>query len=123
MPSENSTARNESVGRNRRGGNRVSKVEPCAYELARFADQEIVEIIGGHALSLNVSPGGMLLLMPQAPGERQVFEVHTRPEVQEESTVKLVEARWAREVSFNAGDKFYLVGVKSLFDPSRTIQQ
>jgi hypothetical protein len=98
-------------------------IQTCVYELAHIAGQEIVEIIGGHALSLIASPGGMLLLMPQPPEERQVFEVHTKPGAQEESAVKLVEARWAREVAFGAGDKFYLVGVKALFEPRHASQQ
>jgi hypothetical protein len=67
-------------------------------------------------LALNISAGGMLLLMPQPLGERKVFEVHVHSPAKSEKTTKLVEVCWTREYSFGAGTKVHLVGVKSLFE-------
>ena len=109
----------ESANPNRREGKRVLKVQPCFYQLAQVAGYEIVEISDGHALSLNTSPGGFLLLMPHPPERRQVFEVHTALSTEEERAVKLVEACWTRELTFGAAGKVYLVGVRSLFELAR----
>ncbi len=106
----------ESAHLDRRGSTRVLKIQPCFYQLARVAGYEIVEFSGGHALSLNTSSGGFLLIMPQPPERRQVFEVHTPLPTEEERVVKLVEACWTRELSFGTTGKVYLVGVKSLFE-------
>ena len=110
----------ESANPDRRGGTRVLKIQPCFYQLAQVAGYEIVEFSDGHALSLNTSPGGFLLLMPKPPERRQVFEVHTPLSTEEERTVKLVEACWTRELAFGDAGKVYLVGVRSLFEPARS---
>jgi len=110
----------ESANPDRRGSKRVLKIQPCFYQLSQVAGYEIVKFSDGHALSLNTSPGGFLLLMPQLPERSQVFEVHTPLSTEEERTVKLVEACWARELTFDAAGKVYLVGVRSLFEPART---
>ena len=110
----------ESTNPDRRGGTRVLKIQPCFYQLAQVAGYEIVEFFDGHALSLNTSPGGFLLLMPEPPERSQVFEVHTPLSTEEERTVKLVEACWTRELAFGDAGKVYLVGVRSLFEPARS---
>lgn len=110
----------ESANPDRRGGTRVLKIQPCFYQLAQVAGYEIVEFSDGHALSLNTSPGGFMLLMPEPPERRQVFEVHTPLSTEEERTVKLVEACWTRELAFGDAGKVYLVGVRSLFEPARS---
>ena len=110
----------ESANPDRRGGTRVLKIQPCFYQLAQVAGYEIVEFSDGHALSLNTSPGGFLLLMPEPPERSQVFEVHTPLSTEEERTVKLVEACWTRELAFGDAGKVYLVGVRSLFEPARS---
>lgn len=109
----------ESDNPDRRGSRRVQKIQPCVFQLAQVAGYEIVEFSDGHALSLNTSLGGFLLLMPQSPENRQVFEVHTPLSTEEERTVKLVEACWTRELTFGTVGKVYLVGVRSLFEPAR----
>ena len=106
----------ESANPNRRGGKRVLGIQPCVYQLAQVAGYEIIKFSDGHALSLNTSPGGFLLLMPQPPERSQVFEVHMPLSTEEERTVKLVEACWTRELTFGAAGKVYLVGVRSLFE-------
>jgi hypothetical protein len=110
----------ESANPDRRGGIRLLKIQSCFYQLAQVAGYEIIEFSDGHALSLNTSPGGFLLLMPVPPERRQVFEVHTPLSTEEERTVKLVEACWTRELTFGDASKVYLVGVRSLFEPARS---
>ena len=110
----------ESANPDRRGGTRVLKIQSCFYQLAQVAGYEIIEFSDGHALSLNTSPGGFLLLMPKPPERRQVFEVHTPLSTEEERTVKLVEACWTRELAFGDAGKVYLVGVRSLFETARS---
>jgi hypothetical protein len=110
----------ESANPDRRGGKRVLKIQPCFYQLSQIAGYEIVKFSDGHALSLNTSPGGLLLLMPQPPERSQVFEVHTLLSTEEERTLELVEACWTRELTFGATGKVYLVGVRSLVEPART---
>ena len=123
-PSKTPSTVDESANPDRRGGRRAPVIETCFYQLTHFPDHEIVEFSDGHALSLNTSPEGFLLLMPQSPERGQVFEVHTRVSTEERNreakrTVKLVEACWMRELTFGAADKVYLVGVRSLFEPTR----
>jgi hypothetical protein len=89
------------------------------FQLAQVAGYEIVEFSDGHALFLNASLGGFLLLMPQSPECKQVFEVHTPVSMEEGRTVKLVEVCWMRERTFGTVGKVYLVGVRSLFEPAR----
>ncbi|HSA61390.1 MAG TPA: hypothetical protein VLE03_04060 [Nitrospiraceae bacterium] len=113
----------EAPKQDRRVDKRVLNIRPCFYELAHIADHEIVDITDGHALSLDASPGGFLLLMPQPPERRQVFEVHATSSTEEEETIKLVEACWTRELTFGVGGKVYLVGVRSLFEPARSTWQ
>ena len=105
----------EPANPDRRGGTRVSKVESCVYQLAQVAGDEIVKFSDGHALALNTSPGGFLLLMPQPPERGQVFEVHAPLSTEKEKAVKLVETCWTRELIFGEAGKVYLVGVTSLF--------
>ena len=118
IPSKNPSKIEELANPERRGGTRVLKIQPCFYQLAQVAGYEIVEFSDGHALSLNTSPGGFLLLMPKPPERKQVFEVHTPLSTEEERTVKLVEACWTRELTFGPAGKVYLVGVRSLFEPA-----
>ena len=95
-------------------------IRGCFYQLAHFPGNEVVEFSDGHALSLNASSGGFLLLMPQPIQGKQVFEVHTPSSTVEGETVKLVETCWTRELTFGTSGKVYLVGVRSLFDPARS---
>lgn len=120
-PSEIPPKVDEPANLDRRGGERIPMLRSCLYQFARFPGSETVDFSDGYALSLNASPGGILLLMAQAPGMRQVFEVHAPSPTKEESTVKLVEACWTRELLFGDADKVYLVGVRSLFEPPASI--
>jgi hypothetical protein len=110
--------REQSADPDRRERKRRHEIQPCYYQLSRIAGRDIIEFSDGHALSLNASKGGLLLLMPRLPERRQVFEVQT-PSSGEERAVKLVETCWTRELTFGDRGKVYLVGVRSLFEPTR----
>jgi hypothetical protein len=107
----------EPASQERRISERLQTFHPCSYELARISCHDTVELSEGLTLSLNISMGGMLLLMPELPGERKVFEVHILSPPKPEKTTKLVEVCWSREFSFGVGTKVHLVGVKCVFEP------
>jgi|GEM_PF-731400 len=114
-----SPKKQESANQDRRGGRRISKVQLCLYQLTQVTGEEIVKFSDGQALTLNTSQGGLLLLMPQPPAQKQVFEVHSSIAIGEKRSVKLVETCWMRELAFGTVGKVYLVGVRSLFEPAR----
>jgi hypothetical protein len=120
-PSKAPPKADEPASLNRRGDERIPMIGPCLYQLARFLGNETVDFSDGYALSLNTSSGGRLLLMAQRPEKKQVFELHVPSPMKGESTVKLVEACWTRELLFGTADKVYLVGVRSLFEPPALI--
>jgi PilZ domain len=107
----------EPSSQERRSSERLPTFLPCLYELTHVSGHDTVEVSEGLTLSLNISGGGMLLLMPQVLEERKLFEVHMLSPPKPEKATKLVEVCWAREFSFGVGTKVHLVGVKSVFEP------
>ena len=71
----------------------------------------------GKALSLNISSGGMLVLMEQVPDVNQVLKVYVPTPLTVIETPTLAEVRWARRVPFWQGTDTgpYLVGLKFMF--------
>lgn len=94
---------------------RVAMLRPILYEMTRPADQAAQSGREGKALSLNISSGGMLLLMEQAPPVEQVLKVFVPTPVTVAETPTLAEVRWARRVPFGKGVGPYLVGLKFMF--------
>lgn len=105
------------ISQERRDSQRLPTVLSCPYELTRVSGTDTVELSEGVTLALNISAGGLLLLMPQSPGERKVFEVQIPSSTKSEKTTRLVEVCWTREFPFGVGTKVHLVGVRSLFEP------
>ena len=90
-------------------------MQSCHYELTESHDPNTVLLHQGEAFSVNISTGGMLLLMPHAPHFEQVFEVHApMPEGKPKKKLTLVEVRWTRQIPVEAGESMSLVGVKFL---------
>ena len=100
----------------RRDSERVARVALCPYELTTFSSSASVDLSEGHAITLNISVGGMLLLLPQAVTERHVFEITAGKIADEKRRTKLVEVRWTRPLSV-IGRTLHLTGVKVLFEP------
>ena len=96
---------------------RVALLRPIPYELTKPVDGPTMLACEGKALSLNISSGGMLVLMEQAPDVNQVLKVNVPTPVTVAETPTLAEVRWARRVPFGkgTGDGPYLVGLKFMF--------
>ena len=104
----------------RRSSERLPFIESCSYELTSFPSGDEVELSHGHAVSVNISSGGMLFLMPQVPSKRQVFQVLAPSVTRQEATTKLVEVCWTRQVRIGVEASLHLVGVRFLFEPPST---
>ena len=101
---------------------RVTFTEYCPYEISESLGDDVIAIHQGEALSVNVSSGGMLLLMDQSPPVQQVFEIQV-PVSTTGKTPVLVEVCWTRQISIEDSESRYLVGVKFLFDPAAYYQE
>ena len=97
-------------------------VEYFPYELSESLGDAAIAIHQGEALSVNISRGGMLLLMDQSPPVQQVFEIQV-PASTRGKTARLVEVCWTRQLPIESLDSRYLVGVKFLFDPNASSQE
>lgn len=70
------------------------------------------------ALSLNISNGGMLVLMDHAPDIKQVLKVHVPTPITKAETPTLAEVRWTRKFPFGGSannQTAYFVGLKFMF--------
>jgi hypothetical protein len=95
---------------------RVPITRPCAYEMSRFLDEKSVVFSQGDALAVNISTRGTLLLMPQVPDLKQVFDIRVPIAVKRVGLSTVVEARWTRQVPIDAAHgSMHFVGVKFLF--------
>lgn len=97
-------------------------MEYCPYELSESLGDAAIAIHQGEALSVNISRGGMLLLMDQSPPVQRVFELQV-PASTRGTTAGLVEVCWTRQIPIEDFDRRYLVGVKFLFDPNAYSQE
>ena len=66
----------------------------------------------GTALSMNVSAGGMLVIMNGAPTTQHVLKVRVPTPLGGIETPTLAEVRWSRKLPFPAPHSLYLVGLK-----------
>ena len=101
------------VEQERRRHERVPFMTSCPYEFSESMEQDSVAIHQGKALSMNISAGGVLLFMDQAPPVQKVFELRVRG-TQLVKSPTLVEVCWTRAIPIEDNDKRYLVGVKFL---------
>ena len=89
----------------------------CPYELTKPDGSDKVKLSRGQGYSINMSGGGMLLLLPQKVGKRQVFEVQVPSKAKKKERTKLVEVCWTQSISVSARVNMYLVGTRFLFEP------
>ena len=94
----------------------------CPYELTKPAGRDAVKLSEGYGYSINMSVRGMLLLLPEEVGNRQVFEIQTPSEARKEQTTKLVEVCWTHPIPVSARVNMYLVGTRFLFEPPAPAQ-
>jgi len=98
-----------------RRAERAAFMEYCPYEISESLGGDAIAIHQGEALSVNVSKGGMLLLMDQHPPVQQVFEIQLPASIKGKTPGR-VEVCWTRQISLEDCDSRFLVGVKFLFD-------
>jgi len=100
---------------------RIALIREISYEMTDLiGEKDLVnqaQRIGkqGKALSLNISSGGMLLLMESAPEMDRVFRVHVPTPITKARTPTLAEVRWVRKIPFPVHNDLYFVGLKFLF--------
>ena len=96
---------------------RVALMRPMPYEMTMPVNGLTDSERGGKALSLNISNGGMLVLMDCAPAVEQVVKVYVPTPITETGTPTLAEVRWTRRIPFGSEDRdgSYFVGLKFMF--------
>jgi PilZ domain len=96
---------------------RVALLRPILYERTTSLDSPTSLAHGGKALSLNMSSGGMLVLMEQMPDLNQVLKVYMPTPLTVAETPTLAEVRWIRPVPLGqeTGNGPYFVGLKFMF--------
>jgi c-di-GMP-binding flagellar brake protein YcgR len=98
----------------RRESDRITVMRPCPYEMTELINNDIAVLHRGSAVCLNMSEGGMCLLMPDAPKSAQVFSVLAPALRTKEPAARPVEVRWIRPSSPDEAERMYFVGVKFL---------
>ena len=93
---------------------RTLLLRACPYRLTQPRDEDRLSLYDGHAVSVNVSQEGMLLLMSQEPPPTRVFEVLAPASAAASPSPSLVEVRWSRPVAVDEEVQGWLVGVRFL---------
>ena len=98
-------------------GERAALLRPILYEMTTPVEDPAASTHSGKALSLNISSGGMLVLMDQAPAIEQVMKVYVPTPISDTETPTLAEVRWTRRLPFGKtnGNGTYFVGLKFIF--------
>ncbi|MDF0643608.1 MAG: PilZ domain-containing protein [Nitrospira sp.] len=96
---------------------RVALLRSIPYEITAPVEDPAGGTRQGKALSLNISSGGMLVLMDQAPAIEQVLKVYVPTPTAAAETPTLAEVRWTRKLPFSRPNGFgpYFVGLKFMF--------
>jgi PilZ domain-containing protein len=96
---------------------RVALLRPIPYEMTTQLNGESDSTRSRKALSVNISSGGMLVLMDQAPEVEQVLKVLVPTPTSLAGTPTLAEVRWTRRLPFSPpnGPSTYFVGLKFMF--------
>ncbi len=96
---------------------RASLLRPVLYEMTTSVEVPAGSARSGRVLSLNISSGGMLVLMDQSPKIGQVLKVHVPTPILQTETPTLAEVRWTRRLPFDKpdGNEAYFVGLKFMF--------
>jgi hypothetical protein len=96
---------------------RAALLRPILYEMTTHIEDPAASTYSGKALSLNISSGGMLVLMEQAPAIEQVMKVFVPTPISLAETPTLAEVRWTRRLPFGKtnGNGAYFVGLKFMF--------
>ena len=96
---------------------RAALLRPILYEMTTTVESSAASTHSGKALSLNISSGGMLVLMDQVPAIEQVMKVYVPTPISMAETPTLAEVRWTRKLPFGQlnGNGAHFVGLKFMF--------
>ena len=96
---------------------RAALLRPILYEMTTPVEGPAASSHSGKALSLNISSGGMLVLMDQVPAVEQVMKVYVPTPISMAETPTLAEVRWTRKLPFGkpSGEAACFVGLKFMF--------
>ena len=96
---------------------RAALLREILYEMTRPPKSSPSSTQTGQALSLNISSGGMLLLMDQSPEVAQVLKINVPTPILLADTPTLAEVRWTKRVPLGkpSGSGMYFVGLKFMF--------
>lgn len=96
---------------------RAALLRPIEYEMTAPVAGSSTLSQNGRALSLNISSGGMLVLMDQVPQVEQVLKVYVPTPISLAEIPTLAEVRWTRRLPFGRvnGNGAYFVGLKFMF--------
>ncbi len=96
---------------------RAALLRPILYQITSPEEGNSISARDGRALSLNISNGGMLVLMDQAPAVEQVLKVYVPTPITIAETPTLAEVRWTRKLPFGNSNSqaVYFVGLKFMF--------
>ena len=97
---------------NQQHGDRVIFMRSISYEIPAWPENERYASQRGQALSLNVSSGGILLLIDIALDVQQVLKIFVPSVLDIAQTPTLGEVRWTRPVPFDMRDRLFFVGLK-----------
>lgn len=96
---------------------RATLLRPIPYELTLPREILTASTRSGQLLSLNISNGGMLVLMDQVPEIEQVMKVHVPTPINMAEIPTLAEVRWTKPLPFGASNDgaAFFVGLKFIF--------
>jgi hypothetical protein len=96
---------------------RATLLRPIPYEMTIPGETQAASTHSGQLLSLNISNGGMLVLMDQAPAIEQVVKVYVPTPINMAEIPTLAEVRWTKQLPFGKsnGDGAVFVGLKFIF--------
>lgn len=96
---------------------RAALLRPIQYEMTMPVEGPAAPSQSGKALSLNISSGGMLVLMDQVPQVEQVMKVYVPTAISMAEVPTLAEVRWTRKLPFGKAKESgaCFVGLKFMF--------
>lgn len=96
---------------------RAALLRAISYEMTRLPESSSASTQSGKALSLNISSGGMLVLMDQSPEVAQVLKIYVPTPILMAETPTLAEVRWTKKLSLGkpTGNGVYFVGLRFMF--------
>ena len=96
---------------------RAAMLRPILYEMVTPVEAQAASTQSGKALSLNISSGGMLVMMDQGPAIEQVMKVYVPTPISMAETPTLAEVRWTKKLPFGRpnSEGAFFVGLKFMF--------